>query len=344
MGFLASLVREKGRPWLFVEFPPVAQRVEFDHEELVSNQTYVEIWLESMQIVNVRKLFTGFFPALTSEIAVTHSGEDSGHYFVITSPESLQNIRRTDAGRVLIESIRLAGPVPYRDGPIDINLGLFRLKGSDLAEPYIGLLREMAIAAGIAFAGPAAPFVAPLLTGLTGLMKAATKEGLEIGIARQFRKPRTGLFGVFGMKDSADIRSGLSLDQYKHVLLDGKPVEGSSYILFSVQRISNRYDWRDLPDVGKAYRTARQTLEPGGRPGDLSKLLAAFERTTRLSDDLITSDAEHIIREVRNQFTAVSQSRETTAAKVQQALPPRWEELPIDWYRPKDPLRLQHRP
>ena len=291
----------------------------------MEDETYVEIWLQSIQIINARKLFSEFFPALTSEIALTHAGEAPGHYFVVTSPESLQDARRTGAGRVLVESIRLAGPVPYRGGPIDVNLGLFRLKATDLAEPYIGILSEMAIAAGIAFAGPAAPFVAPLLAGLTGLMRAATKEGLEIGISRQFRKPRAGLFAIFGMPDSAGIRTRLSLDKNRQVSLDGQPVEGVPYILFSIERVPNRYDWRKLPDVGTAYRRARQALEPGGRPGDLRDLLTAFERTTRLSDDLITSDAEHIIREVRAQFTNASQSRELTAAKAQRPLPPSGE-------------------
>jgi len=196
----------------------------------------------------------------------------------------------------------------------------------------------MAIAAGIAFAGPAAPLVAPLLAGLTGLMRAATKEGLEIGLSKQFRKPRAGLFAIFGMPDSAGNRKRLSLDQDMQVRLDGQPLEGIPYILFSIQRVPNRYDWRELPDVGRAYQRAREALEPGGRHGDVSELLAAFERTTRLSNDLITSDAEHIIHEVRTQFTNVSQSRELTASKAQQPLPPRWEKLPIDWHRPRDPL------
>jgi hypothetical protein len=69
MGFLASLLRERERRWLFVEFPSAAPGLEFDREALVPDKTealvpdktYVEIWLESMQIVNARKLFTKFF-------------------------------------------------------------------------------------------------------------------------------------------------------------------------------------------------------------------------------------------------------------------------------------------
>jgi hypothetical protein len=113
MGFLASLLRERERRWLFVEFPSAAPGLEFDREALVPDKTYVEIWLESMQIVNARKLFTKFFPALTSEVGVTHAGKASGHYFVVTSPESLRNVPRADAGRVLIESIPWQGRYPW---------------------------------------------------------------------------------------------------------------------------------------------------------------------------------------------------------------------------------------
>jgi hypothetical protein len=285
-------------------------------------------------------LFTKYFPALTSEVAI-HAREAPGHYFVVTSPQSLRDVPRADAGRVLIESIPLAGPVPYRGGPIAVDLGLFRLKAADLAEPYIGLLSEMAIAAGIAFAGPAAAFVEPLLSGLKGLMRAATKDGLEIGISRQFGQPKTGLFAVFGMPDSAGIRSRLTLNQDRKVRLDGQPVEGKPYILFSIRRVPHRYDWHKLPGIGAAYRSARQALEPGGRPGDLNHLLAAFERATRLSDDLIGYDAEQIIREVRAQFTNASRSRELSAVNQQQPLPPQWEDLPLDWHRPNDPLERQ---
>ena len=75
MGFLASVVREREQRWLFVQFPSAASGAEFDREALVPDETYVEIWLESMQIINARKLFTKFFPALTSEVAVTHAGK-----------------------------------------------------------------------------------------------------------------------------------------------------------------------------------------------------------------------------------------------------------------------------
>ncbi len=344
MGFLAGLLTEKAPPWLFHEFLPGAPGPEFDHEELVPDETYVEIWLESMHIINTRKFTTRFFPALTSEVAVTHRGRAPGRYFVVTSPASLRNVGRAGAGRVLIESTCLAGPLPYRGGSIGVDLGLLRLKATDLTEPYLGLLSEVAIAAGIAFAGPAAPFVAPIVAGLTSLVRVATKDGLEIGLYRQFRKPRAGLFGIFGIPDSASNRKRLSLDQDRKVRLDGQPVKGVPYILFSIQRVPHRHDWEGLPDVGTAYKRARQALEPGGRPGDLRQLLAAFERTTRLSDDLITSDAEHIIGVVRTQFNEASQPRELSATKAQQRpLPPLWGKLQIDWRRPHDPLGRQRR-
>lgn len=338
MGFLVDLVREREQPWLFVELPSGAPNPEFDHEALTPGETYVEIWLESMQIINSRKLFVKFFPALTSEITVIRSGGDSSQFFVVSSPAGLRTARRGDMGRVLVESVRLAGPLPYRGGSIGIDLGLFRLKAKDFAQPYIGLLTEMAIAAGIAFSGPAAPFAAPLVHGLNGLMQAATREGLEIGLSRQFRNPSAGLFALIGQTKQVSVRSRISLTDNMQLCLDGIAIKGIPYIIFSIQRVSNRYDWRKIRDVGESYRRARQALEPGGRPGELSGLLAEFERTARLSDDLIASDAEHLITEVRKQFAKVSQSRELTAVKSELPIPPQWEELPIGWQRPRDLL------
>jgi hypothetical protein len=149
MGFLASHLVAKAKTWLFVEFPAGGPGSSSTPEALVIDQTYVEIWLESMQITNRRKFFTKYISTLTSEVTLEQAGNSSGHFFVVIGPDRIKNSQRSDKGNIIIGETLLAGPAPYRGGPIGLDLGLFRLKAGDLAEPYVAVLSEMAIAAGI---------------------------------------------------------------------------------------------------------------------------------------------------------------------------------------------------
>ena len=104
-----------------------------------------------------------------------------------------------------------------------------------MAKPFLGVLEEMATAAGVAFVSVAKPFTAPLKKGLDLLMGCSDLH-LEVGLKTTLDKPILGDFVVIGAK-----RDGMKLDQltvapdFKLVDAGGKAIQDYPYFIFSIE-------------------------------------------------------------------------------------------------------------
>jgi hypothetical protein len=74
----------------------------------------------------------------------------------------MRGITGDKLARVPIGPTRLAGPVPYLGGAIELEVGLFAIKEKDLAEPYLDFLQSVGELAGISFVTPALNLIRPL--------------------------------------------------------------------------------------------------------------------------------------------------------------------------------------
>ena len=97
--------------------------------------------------------------------------------------------------RVITVNKPILGPVPYI-GQLSLELGLFSVKGSDLAGPYIDVLTSVGETAGVGFSSKALPFVDPLRKGLDLLFGNNNQAELEIELDESWNKGETGTWLV----------------------------------------------------------------------------------------------------------------------------------------------------
>lgn len=265
--------------------------------------SYLSVFLRSMRIVDVRAGVQRFHGAVSSYCSLPHRSGDKAEFFVLTTPAGLKDVQPKHADRVLTLSKRLLGPVPYRGGDLEVQLGLFSIKAADLAGPYLDLLETMSTVAGISFLGPAAAFVTPLRKGLDLLVGSEDPSVLEIGLSTTFSPPETGVFCLIGA-DQGDLGpSQLRLDANYRLLTDqGEPVTEYPYLTFSVESHARRDDWFQVPQLREAHQALTEEVYRA-EVGRVEAALAAFQRAAVLSPDLLARDgsqlAERIAEEVR---------------------------------------------
>jgi hypothetical protein len=160
MGILAELFRPVASDYTYGSLPSASQ------EALQAEGAYVSIFLRSVRIVNVRKGWNKFYPVVHSYISLPHLSGKVAEFQAVTSPSHLAELDADHLDRVINLNHRLLGPVPYRGGDLTCEIGLFSVKSSDLAKPFLGVLETMASVAGVSYAALAQPFIAPLKKGV----------------------------------------------------------------------------------------------------------------------------------------------------------------------------------
>jgi len=321
-----SLLRALRRPhenWQIVSLDADAKARGVAVKPMRPDLDYVDVWLEAMQLVDARRLFTTYYPVLTSEITQQHLGSGRAKHHVVVGGHKLTG--PGDANRVLIGPRQLSGPTPYRGGPLGVDIGLLRLKASDLAEPYVGLLAELATAVGITTAGPAGTAAAILGAGVKALVTQLSREGLDIGLSHQFREATTGLFAVIGAPPSKV--QGQSI-RYPHDRLTTgvRPLERVPYIVFSVQAAVHQYRWTQLPELAEFHARIQEARAPGGHRKHLKSYLADFDAAVRASSNLVEHDKQEIIEKQLSIGSGVAEplSARGTKSPSLRRLTPHW--------------------
>ncbi|WP_143168802.1 hypothetical protein [Amycolatopsis australiensis] len=254
---------------------------------------YLHVHLLAVRLPYERRWTSRYHCSLTSYIRLEHASLTPAEFLLTTSPASMRGITGDKLARVPIGPTRLAGPVPYLGGPLDMEIGLFAIKEKDLAEPYLNFLQSVGELAGVSFVAPALSLIRPLKDGVNALI--GTRDSvLEVGAVRTFTPVRTGVFAVLATTFAALAGRRCVLSDDVLCWRDGSPVTDVAHVVFSIEASTTRADWARLPEVGSVY-AALMSAARADRLQAAKKLLAQFERTVLLSPDLIESDAETII-------------------------------------------------
>lgn len=309
MGWWSRLLRTKAEDWVFAS---VAEEG-VERRTVEPETAYLGVFLRSMRIVHVREGLSRFYGAVSSTCTVPHRGGAPAEFFVVTTPAALRDVEAGDADRVVVLEKRLLGPVPYRGGDLDVELGLFSIRSADLAGPYLDVLETMASVAGLAFVGPAQAFAAPLRRGLELLVGGDAPSMLEIGLAKTFSPPMTGTFCLIGASRAAVDTASLSIDHNGRVLHRGELVTEHPYVVVTVEAHSRRDDWFQIPSLAKAHKALISAVETGAQ-ARVDEALAVFRRAAVLNDDLLAADGARLAEKVREDVDLALVTRPTAAA------------------------------
>lgn len=307
MGFLSNIWTTAATDWIFE--PLAGEQVPggVDHAPIQPETGYLSIFLRSMRIIDVRRGLTRFYPAAFSYISIPQLIEGRAEFQTVTSATKLEALDAGHVDRVISLNHRLLGPVPYRGGDLELEIGLFSIKGAELAVPFLKVLESMAMAAGVSFIATAKPFLSPLKNGLKLLADAAADSTLEVGLSTRFDNPETGYFVVMRAEKDAVQASELMIgEDHRLMKKDGQLIGNYPYMVLSIESGAERSDWFTIPDVSATYSELRDAVRSGGI-GKTEEAFAMFRRTVLTSPDLLLKDAERLVGEVEGEINSVMQ-------------------------------------
>lgn len=274
-----------------------------------------------MRVVDVRKGLSKFYGAVHSFISLPHRSGNLAQFHVLTTPVNLKNIDAARVDRVIQMNQRLLGPIPYRGGSLELELGLFSIKAADLAAPFLSVLERLSKVAGVAYINAAMPFIEPIKEGINLLTGGGDDSILEIGIAKSLPQIKTGYFCVMrAPKDEIDV-TGWRVDEHDFRLIDGnaKPIGDYPYMVWQIEASPKRDDWFAIPELAEPYKVLQEDVKKG-KIEVAKESLVVFKRAALISNDLITADATKLAAKIETETQNILQATRT-AASERKALP-----------------------
>jgi hypothetical protein len=320
MGFWDTVMHKKSDDWTYLELTEDQVPDGMGHESIASDSAYVSVTLNSMRVRDVRRGLKKFYGAVHSWSSVAHLGEGRAEFQVVSTPAELKDADPQNIDRVISMDKVLLGPVPYRGGTLDFEIGLFSVASQELVGPFLDMLEGMSKAAGVTFVSAARPFIQPLADGIALLTGTSKDTALEVGLAKQWA-PTTGHYVVMrapkGSVGLGDVQ--MSQDQ-KLAYRDGRPVEDFPYVVFSISAARERPNWIEIPELKKSYDDLNAEIRKG-KMQDATEAFTAFRRAALTSPDLLLPDAQAISEKVDAYVKQVLEAGQTSGGGKPKELP-----------------------
>ena len=336
MGWWRDIWVRRAETWTFALLSPEQSPGGATIQPIPADAKYLQIRLKSMHVVDVRRGLSRFYGTVHSHASVPHRSGDNAEFNVLTTPSVLKDAEAGHLDRVILIDQPLLGPVPYRGGELELEVGLFSIKSQDLAGPYLDLLSDLSGLAGVSFVSAAKPFAEPLIRGINLLTGGAEDTVLEVGLAIKTRAPCTGYQIVVRAPRGSIDPSALQVSDGDFVLTsrDGVDVTRYPYMILEITAEEQRADWFSIPELQKPYKELNTAIREN-RVAAVEEALITFERTALTCDDLLFSDAVRLKSIIRSQVESIFSAGRTSHSVAEhnmmdhsRALPP-LEEVPL---------------
>jgi hypothetical protein len=263
---------------------------------VLKDQDYVNIIVKSARIDHVRRWTSRFYGCVQSRVHYLHVDRGDVEYQAVVAPALMKELDPTNLDKVIQIDKLILGSVPYIGG-LSLELGLFSVKSTDLAGPYIDLLTSLAEKASVGFLSAALPFVEPLRKGADLLFGNANQSELEIGYDKTWTNLETGYWVLMLARKGSVNVSALKLDSNDARLVDnkGSPLKGYPYVVFEIAKSKRRDDWMLIPELKEGWDAIAKAAK-AGQLDDAEQLLRQFVLTCRWSPDLVPADQDRLAK------------------------------------------------
>jgi hypothetical protein len=283
-------------------------------DEILPGQYYLSATLRSFRIADVRVLTSKFYGTVHSYGEIQTGTGDIAQLQTVVTPQQLQGADPTHLDRTIVQDIPLLGPVPFLGGNFVIQVGLFSVKETDLASPYLNLLGAIANKAGISYLNEAVQLAQPILDGVNAIVDSSVG-GLQIGLYKGFVQPevpKQGYYAIIAAPNGEIDTSDLAIDNSERlVYFDTRKEIDAGYLVFTINRLTERTDWRQIPDLKQAYADLRAS----GKTRDKTKIndaFTAFKVTVDNCLDLLDADQTAVINSVQSEVNKLIASLGTS--------------------------------
>ena len=315
MSFWNKLFKKRSEDWFYYHLPAAQTPQDVELKTLEREKDYVNIFLKSMRIVNVRKGLSKFYGTTHSFCKLKHPGGTDAEFNIVTTPGQLEQMDAKNIDRVVNINKRLVGPTAYKGGDMEMEVGLFSIKSADLAAPFISLLEDMSGLAGVSFLSAAIPYAEPIKKGINLLTGGESDTVLEIGLSQSFSKIKTGYYVVMRVpKNEIDKNDIKVSSDYRLTDLNDNPIQDYPYLVIQIAGTSKKEDWFNIPELQAAYHKLMEDVRKGDFNNAKDSLLF-FKRTVLTSYDLLFQDAQKIVKEVEDTVGAIMDTTRTSGTE-----------------------------
>jgi hypothetical protein len=304
-----KLLVEKGEDFVLQPLPATSTSVDKDLD-------YVTVFIKSARIVDVRRWTSKFYGCVQSRAHYLHVERGQVEYQSVVVPTMMKELDPKNLDKVIQIDKPILGPVPYIGG-LSLELGLFSVKGTDLAGPYIDLLTGLAEKANVGFLTAALPFVEPLRRGADLLFGNANQSELEIGYDKTWTDLSTGYWLLMRAPKGTVELSDLKMDANDFRLTDqrGRPFKEYPYIIFEVAKSRRRDDWMLIPELKEGWDHIGKAAK-AGQLDDAEQLLRQFVLTCRWSPDLVPVDQERLAKAAETKLPELQKKTVIGGARI----------------------------
>lgn len=262
--------------------------------KIEADACYIEIYLESLRIKNVRKFATSFHGVVYAYADLAREGDTSAEFAAVTTPDRLAQLDPNNLDRVITMSKRLVGPTPWRGGALGLELGLFSVKQTNLMSGVLDLVGKIADQVGVSFVSQAKPFLPLVREGMDLIAGQAEDTAIEVALDADISVREGEIFAVIAVEEGVLDRNQLSLDPHTGALLYEREPLKESYFVFSIRPTKQKADYAEIPELKTAYAAIMAAII-AGKPDAADAALQVFRRTAIVSPDLITEDRNLIV-------------------------------------------------
>ncbi len=265
---------------------------------IVPDETYVELFIDSLRIDKARAFASRFHGVVYTFASLANLAQDSAAFSSVTKPDKLADLDKNSVERVLTVSRKMMGPVPWRGGSLELQLGLFSVKSGNVLTPILDFVTRVSDAAGIAVVGAAKPLL-PLIGQGMDLIAGQTEDTqLLVGLDTALPLDRTVTCAIIARaKQKVDV-AALSIDPADgKLMIGGVPLE-AGYCVFSIRATDRKPDFGEIPELKDSYAEFRRAVI-AGKEQDAHEASGTFCRRVLTSPDLIPKDASRLAAMVR---------------------------------------------
>jgi hypothetical protein len=288
-------------------------------DPVLANTVYLRVKMRSMQVAATRKGWNLFHAALYSHVTLSLRNGSQAVLQTVLSPDFFRNIDPARLKNVVMVDRTLFGPVPYIGGSLAAKMGVFAVKDADLAAPLLGVLTDLAGAAGVSLVTAAKPFIGPIKQGVELLSGANATASLEIALDRDFDPPATGWFTLARHKAGTIKPGDLSVRPGNLELLHkGQSLSGVPYLLYSIDALTRRNDWAQIPELSALYNEFREAADRNDQ-NRATEVVKNFRRRATLSPELLPAHATEVVKSVEDELKIVFPGGATATDNVHRA-------------------------
>lgn len=294
----------------------------------VPDEDYLTLLLQALRIRYSRRGRKRFYGVAASWASVSYRGGNGlAEFTAVTTPGELRSVTARNLDRVVQANVPLMGPVPYRGGAVEVEVGLLSMEDAEIATAFIYTLADVAGAVGVAHVELARLFVEPVCHGIDLLTGAANGVRIETGWKGTLNPPTTGCYAVVDEDKSRIDISGLRADHDGRLVHpDGTPVD-ASYLVLRVEATPRRDDFYSIPTLARAYDHVTAAVQLGNLKM-AQQAVDGFTVAAQTSPDLIPKDATRLADLARTQVQQVLKPTLTAGSTAVATLPP-LSELPL---------------